>query len=142
MRRAERHSAVKYDRGRTPCGATHSPIIEPDKRISRHPALLKTVVSGMRRQLHGCQPLQIHQSKSLDLLIVADPFRRLVGPLAAPSQVLRKTVSNVRVDLAEGLASIPKVELALPAPQVPAHLLNQLRDRLLTMPVVGHLSQL
>src|SRR5438270_11684678 len=25
----------------TPCGATHSPLIEPDKRISRHPALLK-----------------------------------------------------------------------------------------------------
>jgi GxxExxY protein len=26
----------------TPCGATHSPLVEPDKRISRHPALLKT----------------------------------------------------------------------------------------------------
>ena len=28
----------------TPCGATHSPLIEPDKRISRHPALLKTLL--------------------------------------------------------------------------------------------------
>jgi len=26
----------------TPCGATHSPLVEPDKQISRHPALLKT----------------------------------------------------------------------------------------------------
>src|SRR5260370_24379398 len=109
MRRAERHSAVKYDRGRTPCGATHSPLIEPDKRISRHPALLKTVVSGMRRQLHGCQPLQIHQSKSLDLLIVADPFRRLVGPVASPSRVPRQTVSNGRVYLTEALAWIPRI---------------------------------
>jgi len=25
----------------TPLGATHSPLVEPDKRISRHPALLK-----------------------------------------------------------------------------------------------------
>src|SRR5260370_3014846 len=116
--------------------------MEPDKRISRHPALLKTVVSGMRRKLPGGQPLQIRQSKSLDLLIVADPFRRLVGPLAAPSQVLRKTVSNVRVDLTEGLAWIPKVEVVLPALQVPVHLLNQLRDRLVTLPMIGHLVQL
>src|SRR5260370_11231641 len=113
--------------------------MEPDKRISRHPALLKTVVSGLRRQLRGCQPLHIHQSKSLDLLIVADPFRRLVGPLAAPSQVLRKTVSNVRVDLTEGLAWIPKVEVVLPALQVPVHLLNQLRDRLMPLPMIGPL---
>src|SRR5664279_3163353 len=26
----------------TPCSATHSPLVEPNKRISRHPALLKT----------------------------------------------------------------------------------------------------
>src|SRR5450759_5786727 len=84
----------------------------------------------MRRQLHGCQPLQIHQPKSLDLFIETDPFRRSVGPLAAPSQVLRETVSNVRVDLAEGHAWISKVEVVLPALQVPVQLLNQLRDRL------------
>src|SRR2546430_2019180 len=39
----------------------------------------------MRRQLHGCPLLQPHQSKSLDLLVEADPFRRSEGPLAAPS---------------------------------------------------------
>src|SRR5260370_6323682 len=96
----------------------------------------------MRRQLHGCQPLQIHQSKALDLFIVADSFRRSVGPLAAPSQVLRETVSNVRVDLTEGLAWIPKVEEVLPALQVPVQLLNQLRDRLVALPMIGHLVQL
>src|ERR1039458_7399312 len=96
----------------------------------------------MRRQLHGCQPLQVHQPKSLDLLIETDPFRRSVGPLAAPSQVLRETVSNVRVDLAEGLPGIPKVEVVLPPFQVPVQLLNQLRDRLVALPMIGHLVQL
>lgn len=96
----------------------------------------------MRRQLHGCQHLQIHQPKSLDLLIETDPFRRSVGPLAAPSQVLRETVANVRVDLPEGLAWIPKVEVVLPALQVSVQLLNQLRDRLVALPMIGHLVQL
>ena len=31
--------------------ATPSPLVEPDKRISRHSALLKTIVAGMHRQL-------------------------------------------------------------------------------------------
>jgi len=35
----------------TSCDATHSPLIEPDKRISRHPALLKRIATGLRRQL-------------------------------------------------------------------------------------------
>src|SRR5260370_39627620 len=95
----------------------------------------------MRRQLHGCQPLQIHQSKALDLFIVADSFRRSVGPLAAPSQVLRETVSNVRVDLTEGLAWIPKIEVVLPALQVPVQLLNQLRDRLWAPPEMRYIRQ-
>src|SRR5450755_400953 len=96
----------------------------------------------MRRQLHGCQHLQIPQPKSLDLFVEANPLRRSVGPLAAPSQMLRKTVSNVRVDLAEGLAWIPKVKVVLPALQVPVQLLNQLRDRLVALPMIGHLVQL
>src|ERR1035441_8497845 len=82
----------------------------------------------MRRQLHGCQPLQIRQPKSLDLLIETDAFRRSVGPLAAPSQTLRETAADVRVDLAEGHAWIPKVEVVLPALQVSVQPLNQVAD--------------
>src|SRR5664279_852225 len=96
----------------------------------------------MRRQLHGCQPSQVHQPKSLDLLIEADPFRRSEGPLAASSQMLRETTTNVPVDLSEGLAWIPKVEVVLPALQVPVQPLNQLRDRLKALPMIGHLVQL
>src|ERR1035437_7842265 len=95
----------------------------------------------MRRQLHGCQPLQTHQPKSLDLLIETDPCRRPVGPLAAPSQMLRETVASGRVDLAEGLAWIPKGEVFLPALHVPVQPLNQVRDRLAALPMTGHLVQ-
>ena len=84
----------------------------------------------MRRQLHGCRPLQTQQSKSLDLLVVTDPFRRSEGPLAASSQMLRETITNVRVDLSEGHARIAKVEVVLPALQVPVQPLDQFRDRL------------
>src|SRR5450756_2176057 len=96
----------------------------------------------MRRQLHGCQFLQIHQPKSLDLLIEADPFRRSEGPLAAPSQMLRETITNVRVDPSGGLAWIPKVEVVLPALQVPVQPHKQLRDRLEALPMIRHLVQL
>ena len=40
----------------TPCGATHSPLIEPDKRISRHPALLKTYCHRLAQAVDGGQP--------------------------------------------------------------------------------------
>src|ERR1035437_2537081 len=96
----------------------------------------------MRRQLHGCQPSQVYQPKPLDLLIEADPFRRSEGPLAASSQMLRETTTNVPVDVSEGLAWIPKVEVVLPALQVPVQPLNQLRDRLKALPMIGHLVQL
>jgi hypothetical protein len=39
--------------------------------------------------------------------------------------MLRETVTNVRVDVSEGLAWIPKVEVVLPALQVPVQLLHQ-----------------
>src|ERR1019366_1290019 len=65
----------------------------------------------MRRQLHGCQPSQVHQPQSLDLLIEANPFRRSEGPLAASSQMLRETTTNVPVDVSEGLAWIPKATM-------------------------------
>jgi hypothetical protein len=42
----------------------------------------------LHRQLHGCRPLQIHQPKSLDLLIESDSFRRSVGPLAVRASLM------------------------------------------------------
>ena len=64
-------------------------------------------------------PLQDAQPHFVEVLIVADPFRRAERPLAAPSQMLRETVSNVRVDLSKGHARISEVEVVLPACEVP-----------------------
>src|SRR5258706_8569315 len=96
----------------------------------------------MRRQLHGCPLLQAHQSKTLDLLIKADPFRRPEGPLAASSEMLRETIANVRIDLSEGHSWISKFEVVLPSLQVPVQPLNQYRNRLEALPMIGHLVQL
>src|SRR5689334_20417709 len=82
------------------------------------------------------------QPKTLDLFVIADSFRRTEGSLAAPSQMLRETASNARVDLSEGYARIPEVEVVLPAFQVTVQLLNQLRDRLKALPMIGHFMQL
>ena len=41
----------------TLCGATHSPLVEPDKQISRHPALLKTYCRRLAQAVDGCQPI-------------------------------------------------------------------------------------
>src|ERR1035438_9539345 len=46
----------------TPCGATHSPLVEPDKQISRHPALLKTFCRRLAQAVDGCQ--SIHKRTS------------------------------------------------------------------------------
>jgi hypothetical protein len=53
-----------------------------------------------------------------------------------------ETFVNVRVDISEGSAWIPKVEVVLPTLQVPVQLLHQSRDRLVALPMIGHLVQL
>ena len=79
----------------------HPPLLEPDKRISRHPALEVRVETG--------------------------PLRWPAGTLAAPSQVLHKTAKDVEVDLAKSLRRIPVTEVVSPALQMPVDLLQQER---------------
>jgi len=75
----------------TPQGeATTSPLIEPDVRISLIRLSQKRSAGSMHRQLRGVSS-EVPQAQALVVLIVADPFRWLKGPLAAPSQVLPKT---------------------------------------------------
>jgi hypothetical protein len=65
----------------------------------------------MRRQLHGVRS-EVPQAQSLVVLISGDPFGRLKGPLAAPSQVSPKTEKDMTVDLIESVAGLP-VEWAI-----------------------------
>ena len=88
----------------------------------------------------GCS-LQVNQPKLLEVVVKAAPFRRAEGPLAAPFEMLLQTVSNVRVDLPEGLSRIAKIEVVRPAFQMPVQVLHQSRDRLITLPMVSHLMQ-
>ena len=73
-----------------PGGTTSSPLIEPDVRISLIRLSQKRSAGSMHRQLRGVSS-EVPQAQALVVLIVADPFRWLKGPLAAPSQVLPKT---------------------------------------------------
>jgi hypothetical protein len=109
-----------------------SPLVEPDMRISRHPALLQTLALGIHRQLRGVGS-QIKQPHALKLFIVSHPLRRSEGPLAAPSQVLHETVAHVRVDLPQGHSWIPYREVVRPSLQMPVHFLDQLRYGLETL---------
>src|SRR5258708_39922238 len=96
----------------------------------------------MRRQLHGLVNLQLDQSHVLEMPVVSHAFRWSKGPLAASSQVLRKTITNVQVDLAEGHAWISEGEVVLPAFQVPVELLNQVRQGLPTLMTIRQLMNL
>ena len=73
-----------------PEGTTSSPLVEPDVRMTLIRLSQKRSVENMRRQLHGVSS-QVPQAQALVVLVEADPFGRLEGPLAAPSQVLPKT---------------------------------------------------
>src|SRR6202035_4484966 len=96
----------------------------------------------MRRQLHGLVNLHLDQSHVLEMPVVSHAFRWSKGPLAASSQVLRKTITNVQVDLSESHAWISEGEVVLPAVQVSVELLNQVRERLPALMTICHLMQL
>ena len=61
----------------TLCGATHSPLIEPDKRISRHPALLKTLASRHSQAPRAClafRPASVSAEKLSPTVLAPSPF--------------------------------------------------------------------
>src|SRR5665213_432765 len=96
----------------------------PALRKALHRRLIQAVARGK---------LQIPQPEFVEMVIVAAPLRRTEGPLAASSQMLRETLTNVRVDVAEGLPRIPEAEVVCPAVQLPVQTLNQFRKRLVTL---------
>src|SRR5712691_471287 len=127
---------------------THSPLVEPDVRISRirlsrklsPQAYADSCAVALLRPLQT--GLQIHQPHPFELFVVAHPFRRSERPLAATPHVPREALSRVPVDLpiCHSRISIPKV--VCPSSQVQVQLLDQPRQRLETHPTARHLSQL
>src|SRR3977135_4300804 len=127
---------------------THSPLVEPDVRISRIRLSRKlspqtyadSCAVGLLRPLQT--GLQIHQPHPFELFAGAHPFRRSERPLAATPHVPREALSRVPVDLPipHSRISIPKV--VCPSLQVQVQLLDQPRQRLETHPLARQLSQL
>ena len=95
----------------------------------------------MRRQLHAVSS-EVPQAHVLVVLISRDPFRRLKGPLTAPSQVSPETEKDMTVDLIESVAGVPEAKVVRPASPVSIQLFDQDRDRLPTVRLTGHLPQL
>ena len=73
--------------------------------------------------------LQRQQTQSLEMLVVANPFRRSEGPLAAASHMPRETLTDVRVDFPIRLPRLAKREVVSPALQVSIQFANQARQR-------------
>ena len=96
---------------------TRSPLVEPDVRISR--ARLSRSLSP-QAFAGSCAVVvsQPYQSQSVEERIETHPFRQSEGPLAAPSQMVRETVSDVPVDVTESHWWIPEGEVVAPAFQV------------------------
>ena len=115
-----------------PQGTTSSPLVEPDVRISLIRLSQKRSAESMRRQLRGVSS-EVPQAHALVVLISRDPFRRLKGPLAVPSQVPPKTEKDMTVDLIESVTGIAEAKVVRPTSQVSIQFCNQDRKGLPTV---------
>ncbi len=120
---AEWYGVVRQDKaGRvgekaTPAGATHSPLVEPDVRMSRIRLSWKHQAEGMHRFpiASAKRVSQQLQPQALEMGVEAHPFRRAEGPLTAAFQVLLETLAHVVVDLPVSRPGIPKRKVVRPA---------------------------
>ena len=61
------------------------------------------------------------------MLIVAHAFGRLEGPLTSASEMARKTLTDVGVDMPQTLTRVAVAKVVRPPLEVRVELLNQLR---------------
>src|SRR6266404_4722986 len=127
---------------------THSPLVEPDVRISRirlsrklsPQAYADSCAAVLFRTLQT--GFQIQQPHLFEAFVVAHTFRRSEGPLAATPHVPREALSRVPIDLPISLSRISIPKVVCPSSQVLVQLLDQPWQRLETHPTACHLSQL
>ena len=105
----------------------HSPLVEPDMKISLIRLLQRLSSQAMRRPPVGFL-LQVQQTHAVKVLVVAYPLRWPKGPLASAPHMLREAFSNVRVDVAKSPPRIPEAEVVPPAFQVPVQVRYQRRN--------------
>ena len=106
---------------------THSPLVEPDVRISlirlSHRLRLSQALATQR------WTLQVHQAHTLEVLVVTYSLRRSKRPLASPSNVLRQSLAQVAVDLPKSSTRVPVAKVIRPPLKMTVELFYQLRQR-------------
>src|SRR3990172_7603530 len=101
----------------TPRDTTHSPLVEPDMRISRI-RLSRSLSPQAFAGSCAVEVSQVHQSELIEELIETHPSRQSEGPLAASPQMTREAVSDVPVDLSECHSWVPESEVVCPSIEV------------------------
>ena len=119
----------------------HSPLVEPDMKISLIRLSQRLSSQAMRRALTELA-LQVHQTHMVEVLVVAYSLGWSEGPLASTSYVSRKTLAYVAVDLPKSLTRIPVAKVVRPTLEMSVDLFDHLRQRHKTALLVDHLAQL
>src|SRR5712691_841001 len=122
------------------CHTAHSPLIEPDMKISLIRLLQRLSSQAMRRPPTGFL-LQVHQTHAVEVLVVSYSFGWPKGPLASTSHVLRKTLTYVGIDLSKTLARITVAKVVRPSFEMCVELLDELRQRHEAALLADHLTQ-
>ena len=119
---------------------THSPLVEPDVRIS----LIRLSQRLRLSQAQATQrwALQVHQAHTLEVLVVTHSLRRSKRPLASPPNVLRQSLAHVAVDLPKPFTRVPVAKVVRPPLKMSVELINQLRQGLETYRSTHLLPQL
>ena len=96
---------------------THSPLVEPDMKISLI-RLSRRLSSRAMRTDPTESVLQVQQTEAVEVLVIAYSVGWPKGPLASTPHVLRKTLPHIGVDLPKPFARISITKVVRPASEM------------------------
>src|SRR5437867_1474893 len=98
-----------------------------------HPALANVVFSREHSQRY--------QSQMVQMRIQADPLASTPAPLTASAQMLSQPIPHEVVEVAKGLSRVSQAKIVGPAPQMPIHSPQQLRQWRVALVMVDQAAQ-
>jgi hypothetical protein len=98
-----------------------------------HPALACFVSSREHSQAHQSQMVQVR--------IQAHALAGAPAPLTASAQMHARPLPHEVIEAAKGLPRVAQAKIVGPAPQIPVHSPNQLRQRCVALVMSDHLPQ-
>ena len=93
-------------------GKAHSPLAEPDVRISRIRLSCEQSTGTTRRN-------QITQTKLTQMCIKTNAFRHTIRALAAPSKMKAQTSLHVIIEIPVSLTRISELKIGGPTLEIP-----------------------